>query len=831
MKYSSTLLKRFINISDDLDTISNKLILKTVEVEEIIERKIPDSIVIGKITEVSKHPDADKLNICMVDCGEKWTFQIICGWSNVAVGLYVPTALSGTYFQKAGIKIESRTMRWVESNGMICAKMELDINEDLDTHGIWDLAKDFDDISDDDLWIPLAQKHSRLESFVIDVDNKGLTHRPDLTWHFGIGIEFNSIFPIEKISFNKISEYFSTFDHTNIVDILSQAKKSNKRIVCDTDKLNTYILLELNNVEIKNSTFWTRLQMLDLGNNPINNRVDFSNLFMNISWQPIHFFDADKIEWNIVIRNAKEGEKFVDLFESEHTLLDSDVVIADEKKILALAGVVWWLDSGVSNSTKNIVVEIANFDPVAVRKTWVRLGLRTDAELRYEKNINPLFSLNMLILFLDQLEVYKRDLGNYENNGLDYYISDNLDLNNNKTVSLDYEKMAISLFGKKIEGFEQQAKDILKKLWFKIQENNVIAPFWRSPDDINIVQDIYEEVARIYGYDKIPEMEIKTTMKNPGYSKSAQITRIIEDIFVKDNGFNQVETYPWISQKNIELFAGDQERLYKLKNPINEDDKYLRDDLSAQLLKYIVKNWKFFDKINIFDIGKIWNKWITNEDKNEDYACNMVDEKMVLGAMMFKKSVKDRQEDILFDAKNYIKNTFNRLWLGDSNILYKKTELSSYHPKKQAEIWFRGKNIGFMWVVHPLINKNNKLSDTSEVIYMKLDLNILSDMYVNRKINVGKYETLQDQIVWRDLCFVIDENSDFSTILDTIKSIKDIKDISVFDLYQWENLPQNKKSIAVKIKIIWENMTTEHINEIMNKVISKVQKVWWELRS
>ena len=154
--------------------------------------------------------------------------------------------------------------------------------------------------------------------------------------------------------------------------------------------------------------------MLDMGSVPRNNRVDFSNIFMLISGQPIHFFDADKVDGDVIVRNAKDGEKFVDLFETEHILTPTDIVIADNKKILALAGVVGGLDSGVTESTKNILVEIANFDAVSVRKTGTRLSLRTDAELRFEKNINPRHTLFSLILFLDELKYYKKDLGDYE---------------------------------------------------------------------------------------------------------------------------------------------------------------------------------------------------------------------------------------------------------------------------------------------------------------------------------------------------------------------------------------------------------------------------------
>jgi phenylalanyl-tRNA synthetase beta chain len=152
MKYSLDLLKKFISINDDIENIVDKFTLKTVEVEEIIQRKIDKKIVIWKIKSVQKHPEADKLNVCMVDCGNKWEYQIICGGTNVAEWIYVPTALPGTYFPKVDMTIEARKMRWIESNGMICSKAELEILEDLDTHWIWDMQKDLDDLSDDDLW-------------------------------------------------------------------------------------------------------------------------------------------------------------------------------------------------------------------------------------------------------------------------------------------------------------------------------------------------------------------------------------------------------------------------------------------------------------------------------------------------------------------------------------------------------------------------------------------------------------------------------------------------------------------------------------------------------
>lgn len=203
-------------------------------------------------------------------------------------------------------------------------------------------------------------------------------------------------------------------------------QKLERAIKVSSEAVNTYIALEIKNIEVKKSDFFSRLQLKDIGGKSVNNWVDFANLFMNISSQPIHLFDADKVKGDLQVRNAREGELFVDLFEVEHSLKSTDLVIADNEKVLALAGVIGGLESAVSDTTKNVLVEIANYDPVSVRKTGTRLGLRTDAELRFEKNINPEWSLYSLLLFLDELKYYTKTLGNYEIGGVGYFIKSDL---------------------------------------------------------------------------------------------------------------------------------------------------------------------------------------------------------------------------------------------------------------------------------------------------------------------------------------------------------------------------------------------------------------------
>ncbi len=830
MKYSSSLVQKFITINDTPENIAQHLILKTAEIEHIDKRIIPETVVIGKVTNCEKHPDADKLSVCQIDCGKKGKYQILCGGVNVATGLLVPVALPWTHLEKIGITIEPRKMRWLDSNGMICSKEELGINEDIDTHEIRDLHKDFDDISDKDIGMPLKEKYARLEGRVMDVDSKNLTNRPDLTGHFGIATELHAIYDAKQTSFTSIKKWNDQFQTTHILDVLANSTKAKRKVFGETKALNTYILLEMNDVEIKASSLFTRLQMLDMWSQPRNNRVDFSNLFMLIAGQPVHFFDADKVSWNIFIRNAEKQEKFVDLFGAEHTLIETDMVIADEKKVLALAGIVGGMESGVTDSTKNILVEIANFDPIVVRKTWTRLWLRTDAELRYEKNINPLRSLYCLLLFLDEVKYYAKDLWAYTLWGLSYFVNWTLKIENWKMVDIDFKKMEQFIFWQEQKWFEKTAKDILEKLGFVsgTKGTSFTVPLRRSPDDINIAEDMYEEVARIYGYDDIPTLPFTAEIQPVLYTPLVDLTRKLEDILVRSLHANQTETYPRIWDKTVSLFGLDMKKLYWLQNPINPETPYLRDEMTYGLLNHVVKNHKFFDEFTLFDIGKVWKK--NGKAAKWKFANEFVDEQYHIGIMLYQKDMSKREKDPILRGKNMVKVMLKDLWLL-WKLSFEVRKNATYHPKKQAEIFYNAQPIGFIWSIHPLVLKAVKLPETAGIVNLYLSLDQLAEALKNEKEQMAQYETLQDQIIRRDLCFVVDTWSDFGPLLEAVKSLSEVSDLEVFDVYQWTNLPEGKKSVAFRIKLLWDwTMTTEQINDIMNKAIKAGEKAGGKLR-
>lgn len=826
MLYSGNLLKKYINVEDDIELLSKHLTLKTCEIEEFHIRKVPEDVVIGKTTKVEKHPEADTLFVCEVNCWKHWVFQIITWWDNIVENKFVATALPGCYLPAIDMKIDSRKMRWVESNWMICSKWELWINEDDDKHWIWLMEEDLQDLTDDDIWLSLGEKYPWMENYILDVDNKTLTNRPDLTWHFGIGVELNWIYRNEKnkIKFNSVRKYMKTFADTKILETLDRSSKSNRKVEWISNDLNTYILIELNNVEVKQSTFYTRTLMLDSKAAPRNNWVDFSNLFMLLSWQPVHFFDADEVDGNIIIRNAYEWETFVDLFDKEHKLIPQDLVIADKSKILALAGIIWWKSSGVTENTKNILIEIANFNPVTVRKTWTRLWLRTDAELRFEKNINPLYSLNCLLLLLDELKYFAKDLWDYDLIWLDYYCSNNVfkSANKSKQISLNPSCICKFILWEENEEFIKESKEILEWIGFKVKENwDVTVPFWRSEDDINNQADIYEEITRIFWYEKIPATQSNAEIKYASLTPNVELTRLIEEkmVFL---WYNQVETYPWLDNEWMEFLNVNKEELLWLINPITPESSVLRTAISYWILKMIKKNSKFFDNINIFEIWKIWEKLEDNKfnEKTNVIFCSYI------------KSSDNWEKDTFLKTKSILETLLNKInvkWKLD----YILTKESTGHPKKQWKIMLNGKQLWIIYQLHPIFNEQFKLPEKSQTSLVEISFDIIKEMFIAQKkwIYNSKYETLQDQIIIRDLSFVIWRNEEFGKITQAMKKIKEIESFETFDIYWWDKLSENEKSISISIKIKWTwNMTTETINEIMNKTIQAVQGVGGRLR-
>jgi len=393
-------------------------------------------------------------------------------------------------------------------------------------------------------------------------------------------------------------------------------------------------------------------------------------------------------------------------------------------------------------------------------------------------------------------------------------------------------------------------------------------PHRRSQKDISILQDLVEEISRIYWYDNITPKPTKKEIKNQTNNMSVWLQNNIEEILVRDWKMNQVETYPRIEEKSIDIFGFSKQNLLSLKNPFTPQTKFLRNSLVFNLLEIAKKNHKFMSDFNIFDISKTWEKiesswkddnlnWKTpihlewlwsfvNKNtkikniqtnvwdlpKCEFYPQNIV-ENFKLWILWYRKEIKNRKDDLFLSIKSNLDFIFYKIWI--SKIKYEISEHTYWHPTKQANIFAKLKKekikIWQIYQVHPNIVSHFKIETDSQVVFWEIDIDILKFLISNQEKDPIKYFSFQDQIIQRDLCFVIDKDFSFEKIIWSIKTIPEIINIDVFDLYNWEKLPKWKKSISITINILGDgNFDTNKINSIMDLAIKNAESIWAELR-
>ena len=837
MLFSTNLLKKYISLDIEPKKLMSTMTLHACEIEHVDVRNIPELVVIWYVTETKKHPNADTLTICQLDCWSHGMYQICTAADNIVSNIYVPVALPWCYLPSIDLTIWARQMRGEDSNGMICAKIELGINEDADQHGIWIMDEDFFDLIKEDIWQSITVKHPRLNNMMLDVDNKTINNRPDLTWLLGMAIEMRAIFrnnnDVDVIKHENITYVLDEHNPARTIELLSHATSCNQKFEIKTDKCSVYSLLHLTNITVKETPFYDRLSLIDSGLSSKNNWVDFSNLFMTITWQPIHCFNADKINGSINIRQALDWEEFVDLNWVKHILVQQDIVIADNNWVIALAGVIWWLSTAISNDTKNIVIEIAHFDPVAVRRTSMRIWVRTDAVMRFEKTISPLLSLTSLSLILDVLKHYTLMLGDYRIAGMSSLMDDQVKSRaiSHQYISFDFNYCTNLIFGRNIEQWDQEMiTNILNLLGFQIDNtSNVSVPRRRWSDDMNISEDLYEEIARLYGYNRIQPVISKEPVSYKPFQWLVQLNRVIEDVLVNRYKADQLQTYAWCDEIFFDAFGYNRANLVQLRNAVSPELSYLRPSLIPNLILAVQKNSKIYWSFTLFDSGQTWNK----QEEYSRYLNKQSFETTKLWLVSYKKSTSDRKEDTLLEVKamlQWLVSAFNLEW----ELEYTATNYSRYHPKKQGVILYNGQVIGMLAQLHPTILETFKIETTAQVVVSELSLENLDSVIKWQWYSFqsdAEYQTIQDQILTRDLCFVIDIDKWFGEITNIVKRVSGVQKVDVFDLYQWEYLPEGKKSIALTLTIVGDgSWTTEQINNVMNHAISEVENIGGKLR-
>ena len=799
MNISLNWLKEFVNLGNiSPEEIKDQLTAHTVEVEKIIEQKEQfKNIVIAKILEIKKHPQADKLQIAIVDAGEKEPLKIVCGAPNIAIGQLVPLAKIGAILPN-GLEIKKAEIRGENSNGMLCAEDELGLGNDHSGIMILDeKAKIGQDLSE----------YLSLNEIILEIDNKSISNRPDLWGHYGIARELSVI--LEK----KLQPY-----STKEIKIKNNKEVSKENIEVEIKAKNLckkYLAIKIDGIKIEESPTWLKNKITSLGLKSINNIVDATNYVMFETGQPLHAFDAEGIE-KIIIRKADKNEVIMALDDKERKLNENDLVIATESMAIAVAGIIGGKEKEINNTTTSIIIESANFDAVSIRKTGQKINTRTDAAMRFEKGLDP----NLCQLALNKMvEIIKKIQPKAI---LKYEIIEKGDFKNEeKIINLDL-KWVNKIIGQEIE--EKKIKNILERLGLEVQNNsqeswNIKIPSWRQKD-LQIKEDIIEEIIRIYGYNNIkaiiPNDELTPPEKDPQLQLINKIKKILANNYKMTESYN----YSFINEDQLLKLNFDPKTYVKLLNPLSSQHALLRQTLITNLISNIKTNQSRSDLISIFEIGNIFLNVAggLHKDKKRNENLPYQEKKLAL-------IISDSKNNSFNHLKNIIFNFL--LELSDTlEIEFSPTEsiINWSDKNEKCLIMIDGKEIGFIAKIdNGVLNKNGIKKETSaSEISLKSLLTAISKGKQKQYQTIAKFPSIN-----RDLAFVIDQKIFYNDISREIKNFNPlIKDLELFDVYSGENLENNKKSLA--FHIVYQSnektLTSEEIDKIQNELIKHLEE-------
>jgi len=791
LKISFNWLKDYINLSDlTAQEIAAKLTSAGLEVEEIIDySKIYKNFVVGKVLNVEKHPKADKLSVCQIKAGYK-EYRVVCGAPNVRNGMKVALALQGAIIPANGMEIKNATIRGVESFGMLCSEKELNISDDHS--GIMQLN---DELTDgEDLASALG-----LNDVVFEI---GITpNRPDALSHFGVARELSAILDRDLC-----------FPDVSLIESDSKLFENYAKIVLEDDDCLRYCSRVIINVEVKESPEWLKKRLKAVGLRPINNIVDATNYVLYELGHPLHAFDLDKIEQNsIIVRKSKKNEKFVALDGKERILDETMLMICDAKKSLAIAGVMGGENSGISESTKNILLESAYFNPSSIRRTSKKLQLSTDSSYRFERGVD----YNGAPLALERVaSIIQKIAGGEVLKGREDVKRKIIDA---KKVNFRFNK-ATKILGYEIE--KEKIKRYFSRLGINLLEENEASAFFEIPTyrgDIEREIDLIEEAARLNGYDNIPTVErININLKSK--TDDSEKKEKIRDICVS-LGLIEMMNNSLISEKSAKLFGNP----IKILNPQSSDMDCLRTSLLTGALETVKRNINVGEKnLKLFEIGNVFKKLkegnIQSFDDFKEY------EELIIVLSGYAESLnwhtKDRKFDI-YDLKGYIEGLLEAVNLKDKvAIKYKKDNFYNYE-------------YGFEYLIDEfIVIRGGKLNKEilkfydiqQEVFSCEINLKELTEKsFQKRKFS----ELLKYPKVVKDFAFIFDKKIDYYSIKNLILSgeRRNLKEVKIFDVFEDKNLGDDKRSLAFSLTFynVHKTLTEEEVNEEFWSIIKEIE--------
>ena len=812
MNISYNWLKEYVNFDltpDEVAVALTSIGLETGDVEEVQSIKGGlEGLVIGEVLTCEPHPNSDHMHITTVNLGQGDPVQIVCGAANVAAGQKVVVATLGTklYDGDECFTIKKSKLRGVESNGMICAEDEIGIGTSHE--GIIVLPEDV---------VPgtLAKDYYNIKSdYVLEVDIT--PNRSDACSHYGVARDLYAwlIQNGRQATLKRPSvDAFKVDNHDMNIDI----------VVENTEACPRYAGVAIKNVTVKESPEWLQNKLRLIGVRPINNIVDITNYILHAYGQPMHCFDADKIKGGkIVVKTCPEGTKFVTLDEVERKLSDRDLMICNAEEPMCLAGVFGGLDSGTTETTKDVFLESAYFHPTWVRKTARRHGLSTDSSFRFERGIDPngtIYALKEAALLVKELaggEIASEIKDNYPAPIADF------------PVELSYE-YTNALIGKVIPA--ETIKSIVTSLEMKITGEtpeglSLLVPAYRV--DVQRPCDVVEDILRIYGYNNV---EIPTSVKSSlsvkgDVDKSVKLQNLVSEQLV-GCGFNEIMNNSLTAATYYEgLETYKPENLVQLMNPLSNDLNVMRATLLFGGLESIQHNANRKNAdLKFFEFGNCYH--FNAEKRNPEKVLAAYSEELHLGLWITGKRVSNSwahpdENTSVYELKAYVLNIFRRLGVNFGGLVFGNLTDDIYSVAISVHTR-GGKLLATFGVLHKKIQKAFDIDN--EVYYA--DLNWKELMKAIKNNTVAYKEISKFPAVKRDLALLIDKKVQFAEIekiaYETDKKL--LKSVELFDVYEGKNLEAGKKSYAVSFMLQDENATLndKQIDKVMQKLIANLQ--------
>lgn len=791
MLISLNWLKQYIDLDGiEINEMENALTMIGQEVEkiEVLGGNL-ENVVTAQIIEKEMHPDSDHLTICKVDNGKE-ILQIVCGAPNHKAGDKVVLAQVGAKLAPDFV-IKKGKIRGVESNGMLCSEEELNIGKD--SNGIMILPEDTP------VGVPMKE-YLGINDTVFELEIT--PNRPDCLSHIGIARELGAYY-------NKEVRYPSF-----VINSESSEKTADNISVEieDSNLAKRYVARIIKNVTVKESPKWLKERVESIGIRSINNIVDASNFIMMELNQPNHTFDLDKIEGGkIVVRAGHENEKLVTLDEQERELNSEDIVISDGVKAVALGGVMGGQNSEITENTKNILLEVANFNSQNVRKTSRRLTLFSESSYRFERRVdeeNAINVINRLANIIQEVAGGEILEGAVDNYPVQY---------KKKTATLNFERLN-RFVGKNIP--RETVIGILTRLEIEVVDNGetltLTAPTYR--DDLENEQDYFEEVIRMYGFDNIENILPKLDISEKPVIDTTKLSTQVK-LIAANAGLKEVINYSFVpkdAMEKIKYTSVERENLIDLLRPITEDFVTLRPTLLYSLLKNAKENMnRNATNIRFFEVSRTFVK-----------AEELAKEEVKLGIILAGENNKTLWNPKpvpydFYDLKGIVEEIFTQLKF--NNYMIKRFEQSQYHPGRSVDVFVGRELIGSFGEIHPDVLENFDLGKTS-VLVGEFNIDLIQK-YIGKKIKyqgIVKYPSVP-----RDFAFVMREDILVGDVLKTIQKVdKKIEKVELFDIYQGAGVLPGMKSVAISVILRDKNKTLEEkeIVDISNKIVTKVEK-------